>query len=74
MSKNVSAADWPVFQMPRPEQLKTLAASLPAPIPGRIISIPWYLYPTYMAMHSLVPTGASPLGNVYVKRSAAEEE
>ncbi len=68
MSKHHTAEDWPVFQMPKPAELQQLAATLPPPVPGRIISIPWYLYPTYMSMHKLIPAGASPLGNVYVKR------
>jgi hypothetical protein len=68
MSKHHTAEDWPVFHMPTPAQLQQLAASLPAPTAGRIIPIPLYLYPTYMAMHRLTPKGASPLGNVYVKR------
>lgn len=68
MSKHQAATDWPVFQMPTPAKLQKLAPMLPPPVPGRIIPIPWYLYPTYMAMHKLVPSGASPLGNVYVKR------
>lgn len=69
MSKHHHTAEnWPVFQMPSPAELHRLAAMLPPPTPGRIIPIPWYLYPTYMAMHNLVPDGASPLGNVYVKR------
>ena len=69
MSKNQhTAEDWPRFEWPTPEELRRLAELKGPPIPGRVISLPWYLYPTYMAMYNLVPNGASPLGNIYVKR------
>lgn len=69
MSKYIPADPfWPVFQMPTPEELKRLAELIGPPVPGVIMSIPWYLYPTWMAMYNRVPCGASPLGNVYIKR------
>jgi hypothetical protein len=41
--------------------------------PGRIVSVPLHLWPTYRAVNGLKENGISPLGNLYVKRNADEQ-